>query len=310
MIWICILAVLAALFLGALYVFYRMSFYYRDPRLAPHVHRASAQDKALLDPLILDFENAPYQEVSILSHDGLTLRGQYYQASEGAPLLLQMHGYKGNCIRDFCGAWPVARDLGFNVLLVDQRAHGGSQGHTITFGIQEHLDCLSWAEYAAQRFENTPIFLMGVSMGAATVLMASGLNLPANVRGIIADCPYDSPKNIIRKVLAVEMRLPARLAYPLVRLSGRLFGSFDLEAASPLEAVQKAKVPILLIHGDADRLVPWEMSRALHRAAPEITALHIIPQAGHARNQVTDPALYRSILVPFLQSNLSAEDEL
>ncbi len=307
MVWICILAGLAMVFFGTLFLFYRMAFFYKDPNKTPLVEKTTLPPEDVhtrINQLAAQFQEAVYEDVSIRSHDGLTLTGRYYHTADNAPLLLQMHGYKGSSIRDFCGNWPIAQELGYNVLLVSQRAHGGSQGHTITFGIKEHLDCLSWAEYAARRFENTPIFLMGVSMGAATVLMASGLDLPAAVKGIVADCPYDSPAGILKKVLAKDIGLPEKLAYPLVRLSGKIFGGFDLEKCSPLEAVQKSKVPILLIHGEDDQLVPCDMSRNLHRTAPEIISLHTIPKSRHARNQVTDPALYRSILVPFLKNTV------
>ncbi len=308
MVLLCVLAILVVIFLAVLYACYRMGFYYRDPQAAPQNYHTDEQIQAVrpvMDACILDFQQAAFENVSITSFDALDLTGRYYHNADNAPLYIQMHGYKGNALRDFCGTWAIARELGHNVLLIDQRAHGSSGGHTITFGIREHRDCLSWTEYACRRFGNIPVVLMGVSMGAATVLMASGLDLPKNVKAVVADCPYDAPASIIKQVVKAQMGMPVRLVYPLIRLSGRLYGRFDLESCSPLEAVKRSQTPVLLIHGEDDRFVPCRMSRNLREAAPETVCLHTIPGSGHALNQVYDPALYRSILVPFLKKHLT-----
>ena len=140
--------------------------------------------------LIREMDGIPYEPVYVTAYDGVRLFARYYHVRDGAPLQIQFHGYRGSAMRDFCGGNKLARESGQNTLVVDQRAHGRSGGTTITFGIRERLDCRSWAEYARQRFgPDTPVFLSGVSMGAATVLMASELELPGNVAGIIADCP-------------------------------------------------------------------------------------------------------------------------
>ena len=143
---------------------------------------------------------------TITSHDGLKLTGRYYHVSDGGPLEIQCHGYKGNPFVDFAGAWRIAKEAGRNVLLINQRCHGGSEGHTITFGILEKQDVMAWITYANNRFGKIPMLLNGVSMGAATVLMVAGMELPENVKGIIADCPYDAPANIIKKVLGQDKR--------------------------------------------------------------------------------------------------------
>lgn len=142
-----------------------------------------------------------FESVFITSFDGVKLYARYYHVRDGAPLQIQFHGYRGSALLDFCGGNKLAREIGHNTLVVDQRAHGKSGGNTITFGINERYDCLSCINYAVERSgKETPIFLSGVSMDAATVLMASELNLPDNVIGIIADSPYSSPEEIIRKV--------------------------------------------------------------------------------------------------------------
>lgn len=306
MLWI-ILAVLLAAVLFVLHYGYKLAFYYEDPQDSPYAYTEDDQTRAckeVWDKAMGEFEAEEFEEVSITSHDGLQLMGRYYHVSDGAPLEIQCHGYKGNAIRDFCGSWKVAKELGHNVLLIDQRCHGKSQGHTITFGIQERKDVLNWIRYANTRFGNVPILLSGVSMGAATVLMAAGMELPENVKAVIADCPYDAPSNIIKKVLGQDMGMPVGLVYPLIRFGGMVYGRFNLNADSPLAAVKKAKVPILLIHGDDDRFVPYEMSCNIHAAAPEKIEFHTIQGAGHALNYAAAPEEYCRIVKVFAEKYL------
>ena len=156
------------------------------------------------------------EDVSIQSFDGLTLRGYFYEYAPGAPIELMMHGYRGDAERDLCGGVQRCFSMKRSVLLVDQRACGRSDGHVITFGIHEHRDCLAWARYLQERFgKDVPVILTGISMGAATVMIAAGQNVPENVVGVIADCGYTSAKEIIQKVIQ-DMHLPPAAAYPCV----------------------------------------------------------------------------------------------
>lgn len=240
----------------------------------------------------------PYERVSIVSFDGLKLCGRYYHERDGAPLVLMCHGYRGTPTRDFAGGAALFRSLGYNVLLIEQRAHASSGGHTITFGINERRDCLAWCRYAARRFQ-APILLVGISMGAATVLMASALGLPENVRGIVADCPFTSPEAIIRKV-GQDSGLPLSLILPFARLGAWLFGGFSLRAdADAAQAVRHARVPVLLIHGDADDYVPIEMSREIAAANPERVEFHAFPGAWHGVSCLTDPERYARLVRDF-----------
>ena len=304
MLILILLAILLTVFLYALHFGYKLAFQYTDPMASPYDYQDNDQTracKAVQDAVIADFLEVPYEAVSITSHDGLKLTGRYYHVADGAPLEIQCHGYKGNALRDFSGAWQIAKAAGHNVLLINQRCHGGSEGKTITFGILERQDVLGWINYANHRFGNVPILLSGVSMGAATVLMVSGMELPENVKGILADCPYDAPSNIIKKVLGQDMGMPVKVVYPLIRMGGMLYGKFNLGADSPVEAVKKATVPILLIHGDDDRFVPYSMSCNIHASAPEKIEFHTIPGAGHALNYVTDPEGYTRIVNTFYE---------
>ena len=302
-----VLGFLIVAVLAASYVCYRIMLYSKPRRILGEdeydipegeIYEVFREDMIAWTKMIRAY---PYKEYSLTSHDGLKLTGRYYQVCEGAPLEIQCHGYKGNALRDFSGAWQMAKAAGHNVLLINQRCHGGSEGHTITFGILERRDVMAWIRYANNRFGNVPTLLSGVSMGAATVLMVSGMDLPDNIKGIIADCPYDAPSNIIRKVLGQDMGMPVKLVYPLIRMGGRFYGKFNLDGDSPVEAVKRAEIPILLIHGDDDRFVPYDMSRNIHAAAPDKITFHTVPGAGHALNYVTDPEGYRQAFQAFIR---------
>ena len=303
MLWIVLVVLLAAV-LYVLHYGYKLAFYYEDPQESPYLYEKNDQTASceqVMENAIKAFAEVPFEEVSILSHDGLTLKGNYYHVADGAPIEICCHGYKGNAIRDFCGQWQIAKSQGHNLLLIDERCHGRSQGHTITFGILEQKDVLGWIGYVNRRFGNVPVILCGVSMGAATVLMVSGQELPGNVKAVIADCPFDAPSNIIKKVLGQDMGMPVKLVYPLIRFGGMLYGKFNLNADSPVEAVKRAKVPILLIHGNHDRFVPYHMSCSIHAAAPDKITFHTIEGAGHALNYVTAPEEYRQTVCAFFK---------
>ncbi len=242
----------------------------------------------------------PYEAWEIKSFDGLTLRARYYEYAKGAVTEILFHGYKGNGERDLSGGIERCFRLGRNALIVDQRASGRSDGKTITFGIHERYDCVSWANEAVKRLgEDCRLVLTGISMGAATVMMAAAEPLPPRVVCVLADCGYSSAREIICKIIR-EMRLPARLLYPFVRLGARLYGRFRLEETSPIEAVARATVPMIFIHGDADAFVPCDMSRRLYAACSSAHKhFEIIAGAGHGLAFPVDEEGYLSTLRAF-----------
>lgn len=250
----------------------------------------------------LIMEAAECEWVQTTADDGTALQGRLYEYYPGAPLILAFHGYRSMALRDDAGAFALAQKLGFNILAVDQRCHGRSGGRVITFGIRERHDCRKWAEYARGRFgSDTPIVLCGVSMGAATVLMASELALPETVVAIMADCPYASPGGIICKV-AKDMGYPEKLSFPVIRLGARLFGGLNVRESSAAGAVRNSKLPILLIHGEDDRFVPCDMSREIYQNCGSPAQLHTFPDAGHGLCYIHDPRRYEKICVEFLWS--------
>lgn len=247
----------------------------------------------------LEARATPHEEVSIQSFDGLKLTGKYYEFVPDAPIELMFHGYRGNAERDLSGGMQRCFQLGHSALIVDQRCSGGSEGNVITFGINEHKDCLVWIDFMCRRFgPKVKIILTGISMGAATVLMAGGTQLPKNVVGILADCGYNSPKDVILSVVT-KMGLPPRLSYPFIRLGARVFGHFDLEETTPEEAVKHCTVPVIFFHGEEDDYVPCEMSRINYEACASRKKLVLVPGAGHGLSYPVDREGYLQSLRDF-----------
>lgn len=300
---------LAGLGASGLYALYRYIFYSpfrrQNDDFALKLPDRPESDRARAAALIARLNARCYERVHITSFDGLRLAGRYYRCRAGAPLAILCHGYRGTPSRDFCGGADVCLAAGFNLLMIEQRAHCSSEGHTISFGVNERRDCLDWTRYAAARFgPDVPILLAGVSMGAAAVLMASALPLPENVRGIIADCPFTSPREIITQV-ARQRGFPAGTLWSFIALSARLFGGFSPSGADAAEAVKRARVPILLLHGEADGFVPCDMGRRIAASNPALIELHTFPGAGHGMSYLEDTPRYTALFTEFCERVLS-----
>ena len=292
--------------LGGAFYAYRIGFYSpkknRDKLPSTSGHQYDPYRDAMAR-VYKQLNDRPFEFVTIQSHDGLTLSGRYYHTANGAPLDIGFHGYRSSPLTDFSGGSELSFHLGHNLLLVDQRAHGRSQGRTIAFGIQERQDVLQWVRYAVSRFgAETAITLYGISMGGATVLMASELELPENVKAIIADCPYSSPVEIIRHV-GRTMPVPGFLVLPFAVLGAAVFGGFNLLKTDAAQALRKANVPVLIIHGEADSFVPCEMSD-LKSQNPERITRCTFPGADHGISYLVDTPRYQKIVTEFLENIL------
>lgn len=296
---------LVVLFIVVLYVLYDVIFssnkrYMGDDSSLPYGEKYDAYHGTITS-CVKQVLAESFEEVHVMSHDGLILSGKYYHLKDNAPLIIFFHGYRCSAIRDGNGIFLYTRNLGFNVLLVDQRAHGKSEGKTITFGVKERYDVKCWVEYIIKRFgKDQKIYLSGLSMGGATVLMASGINLPRNVLGIVADCPYSSPKAILCSVIK-SMRFPVKLTYTLAKLSASWIGKFDIEEASAIEAVKQSKIPTLILHGDADDFVPCSMSMDCLVAGEEHVRLELIKGAAHGMSHCVDTESYEKAVYAFFE---------
>lgn len=308
--WFWILVIPAAVLICAAalisYICYRMAFLaVPEPPLGPE--EFSIPKGEIYEPFretmvewMRQVRAMPCEELWVRSFDGLKLHGRYYEYAPGAPIELMFHGYRGTSERDLCGGVQRCFSLGHSALIVDQRGSGESEGRTITFGVNESRDCQSWLARIQERFgPDVRVILCGISMGAATVLTAAGGELPDNVIGVLADCGYTSARAIIKKVIR-QLGLPAGPAYPFVKLGARLYGRFDLEEVSPIEAMKHCKVPVIFFHGEADDFVPCDMSRENHAAcAAEKKRLVTVPGAGHGLCYLMAPEDYLAALREF-----------
>lgn len=250
---------------------------------------------------VKDIRNLVYTKYSIKSHDGLTLTAKYYECNKNAPIEIMFHGYRGNAEIDLSTGVKRAFKCGRNVLLVSQRGSQGSDGHVITFGIKERFDCVDWVNFVVKEFgSDVKIILTGISMGAATVVMAGSMDIPSNVIGIIADCGYNKPKDIIIKVIQ-DMKLPPKLIYPFIKLSAKIFGKFDLEEYSPLESVKKIKAPVFFVHGTGDTFIPIKMTEKLYDECISRKVLVPIKDGKHGTSYMKDPDLYITELEKFFK---------
>ena len=303
MIWF--LAGLAAVVLLISYGCYRFAFYVpaRKP-VADDI--IELPEGAVYEPYwekmefwIREARKLPQESVEITSFDGLKLQGKFYEYAPGAPVEIMFHGYRGSAERDMSGGVHRCFKVGRSALVVEQRCSHGSEGNTITFGINEHRDCLKWVDFAIEHLgKDIKIILTGISMGAATVMMAAGEKLPPNVVGILADCGYTSAKEIMFHVMR-GMKLPPKLCYPFVKLGAKLFGHFDLDENSPIEAMKRCTLPVIFFHGEADDFVPCSMSRDIFEICTSRKRLVTIPGAGHGVSYAKDPQRYLQELRDF-----------
>ena len=307
-----IIAFIIIIFFVSTYIVYRMAFYndskfkYEDS--CDHLLTGDDYDE-YLDITKKGIEialNTPHTDYDIKSHDGLNLHGRYYEFSKGAPIILEFHGYKGNCVRDLAGGLNRDKKEGYNIFMVDLRGHGMSDGRTISFGIKERLDVLTWVEFLNKEFNNPIIFLYGISMGAATVLLSSSLKFPSNVKGIIADCPYSSAYEITTLV-ALNMGIKKWFSSPMLKLAALIYGHFSLTKISPKSEIVKSTLPILIIHGTGDHFVPVEMSIEMASLNKDKVKLSLFEGAPHGYSCYKDIDRYFKEINEFKDKILNNE---
>ena len=251
-------------------------------------------------------EGQKQESLEIVSFDGLKLRALFIPNPEARGTLLLFHGWRSSWKTDFTVALPFYYSLGMNLLLADQRSQNSSEGKYMTYGIREQKDVVSWADLMAEKLgKDHPLFLGGLSMGAATVLMASDLEYKGNVRGVLADCGFTSPWAIIRKVASRTKAIPLDASSALLNVFTRRFAGFDMKEKRTVDALARTKLPVLLIHGLADDFVPSEMSRENYAACNSEKELVLVEGAGHGMSYVVEPERVKAAIGGFIQKHLA-----
>lgn len=244
------------------------------------------------------------EEWNIESKDGLKLWAQLYPAKAPSHIyILAVHGYTVDH-RDIAPAIVPFVEQGWNVLAIDQRGRGHSEGSFLSMGWLEKDDVVLWTEEIVAHDPQAQIVLYGESMGAATVMMASGEQLPSNVVAVVEDCGYTSAYAMFKDQLSERFGLPEFPFLPAAELVGQMRLGFDFKDASAIDQIQKATLPILFIHGGADDYVPTYMGQELYDSYQGEKELLIVEGAGHGLSADVDPQGYYTKVFSFLQSYL------
>ncbi len=244
------------------------------------------------------------QDVYITSQDGLHLHAVYVPAEDPKGTILLAHGYRSNKLVDFGLVFDFYHQHGMNLLVPDQRAHGKSQGRYITFGVKESEDMKAWIAYHNKMFGRCPMILSGLSMGASTMLYLADAELPDNVKGIIADCGFTSPKEIISTVYRRVAHLPAAPSLWAADLFARIFAGFSLNEKNTVQSLKNSKLPVLMVHGVEDVFVPCEMTQRGYDACTGKKQLFLVEGADHGVSFLVDRPRYTQIVTDFLKENV------
>ena len=233
-----------------------------------------------------------YTDETLTSFDNLNLHAyKVLNQNDSNKWVITVHGYTSECINMSSYAKNYY-DIGYNVLIPDLRSHGLSEGDYIGMGWDDRLDIIDWINTILEYNPNAEIVLHGVSMGAATVSMVSGEDLPSNVKAIVADCGYTSVWDEFAYQLDDLFSLPE---FPILNVSSlvaKVRAGYFLGEASTLKQVAKSKTPILFIHGDEDDFVPYYMMEELYNATSSEKEMLTIKNAGHAKASEVDPETY------------------
>lgn len=262
----------------------------------------SEEQQAKIAELMKWTEQQQFEIVQLKSYDGLTLKGRFLKnPNSNGKVVILAHGYKGSS-EQMPGITKDYFDMGYDVLKPDARGHGMSEGDYIGYGWHDRKDYVDWIDFLINEKKENSIFLHGFSMGAATVLMTSGENLPKEVKGIIADSGYTTVKSELSHQLKYLYHLPA---FPLMEVTSvitKIRAGYTFEEASALESVKKNKLPLFIIHGDKDDLVPTKMASEIYDAAPSKKELWIVEGAGHTEAYTIAEEEYKKRLQNFLDS--------
>lgn len=250
-----------------------------------------------------EFCALPREDVWLTAPDGARLLGRVLvpEHPNGRTMLL-CHGARSSGIGEYRFMAPYLYKNGYTLVIPDHRGCGESDGKYMGYGTHESKDTFLWLRYAKERFPENSIFLLGISMGAATVLMMSNHLEDAAVKGVIADCPYTSAWDEFSYQMHTSFHLPDFPILHICDLYCRALCGYAFKAASPLESVKCAKKPILFIHGSADDFVPTFMQDILFDACPTEKEKLTVEGAVHARSYYTNPMLYNQTLLTFMDT--------
>lgn len=234
------------------------------------------------------------ETVEIEGYGGVKLKGHLLTARDPKRIIIAVHGWRSSWSRDF-GIVSDFFKTNSTVLYVEQRAQQGSEGEYMTFGICERYDILEWIKWTVGKFSSAlPIYLLGVSMGASTVLMSTGLGLDGAVHGIIADSGFTVPEDIWSHVVRHNFHLPYRLYKRQASAECKRRTGYTPIECSTLDALRDSTTPVLFVHGTDDSFVPVEMTYENYKACNSPKRLFVVPGANHGMSYFVDKSGYES----------------
>lgn len=254
------------------------------------------------EPFYQAMKDMEFEDLTIKSFDGLNLHGQLLRGTNDE-VIICVHGYKSSKEIDFCEKIPMYINRGSNILLVDDRCHGLSEGRYIGFSELDKYDVAKWVKKINEMFENPSIYLHGVSMGGATVIHMANMNL-RNVKGIIDDCGFNSIRGITKALMTNVFHVPY---FPLGYIAGfisKAIGKIDFDASIGEKIVAESKYPIVFIHGDMDKFVPSYMSESMYEKANCPKRLLLVKGAGHAASYMKDKEAYEKLVYELLDGGI------
>lgn len=246
----------------------------------------------------------PHEDVYQTAFDGLKLHAAYFppinENSTKKRVVICFHGYTSQGLKDFIGLTDYYFKNGYAMLHPDARAHGDSEGKYIGFGCLDRKDALGWVNWVIEKCgEDVEIILHGISMGGATVLMASGLELPPQVKGIVSDCAFTSPKEVFTHVLKTMYHIPSFPIMQGAELMNKKLAGYGMDECNAKREVAKAKVPILFVHGSKDTFVPVKMCHEIYDCCASPKKKLIIEGAAHAESYFKNMTAYEKALDEF-----------
>lgn len=247
------------------------------------------------------FKTTPYKD-RFIENDGLRLHA--YDFNQGSDVyVINIHGYSSEAVRTGISSKRFY-DRGYNVLAVDCRGHGQSEGDYIGMGWLDRKDIVAWVNELVKQNPKVKIILFGVSMGGATVMNTTGEELPPNVQLAIEDCGYTTSWDVFTQQMKEIFGLPSFPIMNSANLITQLKAGYNLRDGA-INQVKKAKIPTLYIHGTADRFAPFTMLDEIFKVstAPDKEKL-VIKGAGHNEGMFLAPEIYWKTVNQFIDKHL------
>jgi fermentation-respiration switch protein FrsA (DUF1100 family) len=292
-----ILVLLMLLLVASGYFFYVAE--YRQTANNKNYSNASNAVKSLVNEYQSFAKNS--SKIVSITNDNLKLHAEYVSAKNKTnKTVIVIHGFRRNLtgMKDYSA---VFLKQGYNVLNIDNRGHGKSEGNFVGFGWLDKNDVLKWIDYLIKQNPNVEIVPFGISMGGATVTMLSGEKLPSNVKAIIEDSAYTTADEEITYQAKEMFNLPKFPFVDLVSLESKIIAGYSFKEADAVKSVKKNKLPMLFMHGGDDTYVPTYMVNILFKADPDSRKqLWIAPNSEHVDSLKDHTQEYESHVKDFL----------